>query len=764
MLVTDLTQSPYLNVVNAQRLQELLTRASGNTPNDIDISVAVNVAHDAQIETVLAGRVFRNADDLVIEVELFEAGSGEMVRKEAVSGPGMEQIFSMMNELSNKVRTNLRGDLVAMADNEVQLSEMTHSIEAFRWYSEGLENRDKLLYAEAEKWFEKAVDADSTFSAAQLKLGEIKMALGKVDEAMKVLETSRRFAKKLSTSDELLLKFYEYNLNGDIANVLKTLEEFVAYAPYDIEIRMRLASFYRHLEEYDKAIQEYEAILELDPNRKLAYNELAYIYAGRGDFTTALKKIEKYAELAPDEPNPHDSHGEILMRSGRLDEAEEHFEAALAIRSDFMTSAENLVNLYSELGDLKQALHYSDESIKYARSPNEKTNSYASRARLLWRYGKIKDAEKSIKKAIASKSKSVFPFLVAGEMYQSIGDTTSARNLFQTFFDQNMAARKNNEWNVLDMGNFCLVSLEADLLPYEKVAHVLEDVIKTHDQDFVKEQFRQILATVYLRMGDSKKAKELMDGIDKGFYQYVVKLPNQNWTQVWKYISEWIDLEPIEYSPDPSKYDDLYYVAKGAGRKDIEVMSRYIFSQYQGKFGNDNELAAEYKALGTPLEKVWQIAGPYQNQNGFDSAFPPEKSKGAKDIKWKPASDGSDDGYINLRKIFNASSWAVAYAKINVYSPDTRIVQIRMGTDEACKLWLNNGLVWQAYRLGGVPLDTDIVKVMLHPGNNKILLKVTNSIRDWGFYFRITNSKGDGFPDLEFRSEDSDDLEMAITQ
>ena len=85
-------------------------------------------------------------------------------------------------------------------------------------------------------------------------------------------------------------------------------------------------------------------------------------------------------------------------------------------------------------------------------------------------------------------------------------------------------------------------------------------------------------------------------------------------------------------------------------------------------------------------------------------------------------------------------------------SPDERKVQVRIGSDEACKFWLNDEFIWQHFIRKDAVVDRDIITVVLHPGYNKMLLKVTNTDLDWGFYFRVTDEAGDGYTDLKFVS------------
>ena len=74
-------------------------------------------------------------------------------------------------------------------------------------------------------------------------------------------------------------------------------------------------------------------------NKKTIYNELGYVHALRQDYKTGLENINIYKAMAPDEPNPYDSAGEILMFAGRYEEAVPQLETALSIDPTFYHSA-----------------------------------------------------------------------------------------------------------------------------------------------------------------------------------------------------------------------------------------------------------------------------------------------------------------------------------------------------------------------------------------------------------------------------------------
>ena len=70
----------------------------------------------------------------------------------------------------------------------------------------------------------------------------------------------------------------------------------------------------------------YKKVLDADPKYKAAYNMLGYVYANLGDYDKAIKTLNTYKDLAPDDPNPHDSIGEIYFYQGDFRQAEKHFK------------------------------------------------------------------------------------------------------------------------------------------------------------------------------------------------------------------------------------------------------------------------------------------------------------------------------------------------------------------------------------------------------------------------------------------------------
>jgi len=197
--------------------------------------------------------------------------------------------------------------------------------------------------------------------------------------------------------------------------------------------------------------------------------------------------------------------------------------------------------------------------------------------------------------------------------------------------------------------------------------------------------------------------------------------------------------------------NDFIDIAKENHRDDLALIGKIIAALYYQK-NIKNETAEQiFSELGIPEENKWLVSGPYINRNTFsyDHIYPPEMTNTLKP-DWQFSKDGLNDGYIDFKQSFSKTDWAVAYAKTFIDSPEELPVEIRIGSDEAFKLWLNDNLVLSRYLDSDIPFDEARVKVILHPGYNKLMIKVVNRIHEWGFFCRVTDADGNGLKNVKF--------------
>src|SRR5690606_6575020 len=76
----------------------------------------------------------------------------------------------------------------------------------------------------------------------------------------------------------------------------------------------------------------------INPEFALAYNSIGYAERNAGHPAAAEAAFRRYIALVPDDPNPYDSYGELLLTLGRFDEAIAQYRRAQAIDPAFAGS------------------------------------------------------------------------------------------------------------------------------------------------------------------------------------------------------------------------------------------------------------------------------------------------------------------------------------------------------------------------------------------------------------------------------------------
>ena len=348
LLITNLSRTENLQVVSSQRLYDILKLKGQEGEKVIDRTTSTDVARAAGAKWMMLGRILQVEPTFIVSSQLIDMATGNVVTSQRVTGAPGETIFEIVDRMTGDTKGDLHIPREKGVEAEISVADVTtNSLEAYRYYLEGKEYGERLYSREAMESYRKAIDADSTFAMAYLKL-----AIAAIQSSFQFQEAQAAITKAVEHSANATDKerLYIEGINAMfVANeqlALKSFEEIVERYPDEKDALSMMGTILYQLEEMDKAIETYEKVLELDPMDKLVYNQLAYCYQGVGDFDKAIWALDKYIELAPDEANPYDSRGDLYAYGGRLEEAIESYRKAVAIKPDFVRSVEKLGHMY----------------------------------------------------------------------------------------------------------------------------------------------------------------------------------------------------------------------------------------------------------------------------------------------------------------------------------------------------------------------------------------------------------------------------------
>jgi hypothetical protein len=172
------------------------------------------------------------------------------------------------------------------------------------------------------------------------------------------------------------------------------------------------------------------------------------------------------------------------------------------------------------------------------------------------------------------------------------------------------------------------------------------------------------------------------------------------------------------------------------------------------EFGQEVDLQQHFGFL-----TKWQLIGPFDNTEtkGFDVAYAPEtelnfeRSYPGKmgEVRWTEHITSDPYGVMDLAKELAPHKGAITYATTEFVSSEGQTVEVRLGTPNAWKLWVNGELKFardEYHR--GEQLDQYRVPVALKPGKNVLLLKICQNeqkeewAQKWQYQLRICDRAG----------------------
>jgi len=153
----------------------------------------------------------------------------------------------------------------------------------------------------------------------------------------------------------------------------------------------------------------------------------------------------------------------------------------------------------------------------------------------------------------------------------------------------------------------------------------------------------------------------------------------------------------------------------------------------------------------------WWLLGPLPNPDNraFDQAFIDETSVpnlnepvrlDRRQLRWQEYRTIDPQGIVDLTRIFRQTEDVACYAYTEFVVENEMEAELRVGSDDSVKVWLNGKLVHQFGGMRGLSVDQDRIRVKLQKGINRLLLKVTQGGGGWEFCVRLVDLQGNPIP------------------
>lgn len=242
-------------------------------------------------------------------------------------------------------------------DVKVLLPYYNKAVEALDLFHSG--NEDKGI-----KLLREVITEKKNISSAYLNLAEIFKLKGRLSSAISVLRMGFDF---IPESFQIYSSFIKYLLEAnqwnEIINVFQKIP--IEQAEFDPLVWNYVGVAYLNIGDFDKALQFCEKGASIDDRNAISYNNLGSIHLNIFNLSKnpeslqkALLNYQKVIELDPKISAAHDGISFIYMFEKKYDKAIYHLEAALQIQPDLDNIVYNLGVAYLKKGDKTKALSF----------------------------------------------------------------------------------------------------------------------------------------------------------------------------------------------------------------------------------------------------------------------------------------------------------------------------------------------------------------------------------------------------------------------
>jgi tetratricopeptide (TPR) repeat protein len=292
-----LAQSRFLNVLGGEAYRAGRRQVVGEGGGPPETISGQRVAQKVGAKAYLYGEITRSGTSYTISVDVLKTDSNDKVATLEETAATRERIPAAIGRLARDIRVEMSEDSTDEAHGSIPLEvEATANVNALHAYAVGEAAMQSGRPVSALAAYQQAAALDPKFAQVQMRLAWLYRSEKAEVAAANAAELARNAAGRASEKAKLLAEFcYEMNASGDYGRALKTIREFAARYPRDVEGTRGLAQALRVQGFLPEALQAAQRGYGEHPFDAETYTEAALALIDMDRYDDALQ-LEATAE------------------------------------------------------------------------------------------------------------------------------------------------------------------------------------------------------------------------------------------------------------------------------------------------------------------------------------------------------------------------------------------------------------------------------------------------------------------------------------
>jgi tetratricopeptide (TPR) repeat protein len=431
-LAVQLGQSPFLNIISEQKLAEAL-RLMGRQPSDrVSGEVARQLCVRTGSKAIVSGSISNLGDEYVIAVSAVGCTSGDTLAQEQQEAGTKQEVLKALGKAASSLRGELGESLASIQKFDVPLEATTASLEALKAFSMGAAIGGTKGDAESIPFLKRAIELDPNLALAYLYLGNAYGNLGQEKLHTENIKKAYALSARVSERERYKISALYFWLSGDLEQVSQLFEMWGKSYPKEVTPPADLAVIGVSLGQYEKAVTYTLDALRLEPNRTVAYSNLAQCYLALNRLDDAKKAIEQARGRTLETDFIHLPEYELAFLTGDAAEMERQlaWAAGKPGMEDLLLSFQSDTEAY--YGRLAKARDFSRRAVDASVRDNLKENAALWRVNAALRegeFGNTAAAKRDVARALALAPGRADVKLFAALTLARIGEIARAKQL-----------------------------------------------------------------------------------------------------------------------------------------------------------------------------------------------------------------------------------------------------------------------------------------------------------------------------------------------
>ncbi len=306
-LSIQLEQSPFLNLLSDQRIEQTLLLMARPKGTHLTAEVAREVCQRTGSAAVLSGYIAQVGTRYLLTLYAANCSNGDQLASAQAQANDKNHVLDALGRMTTEIRAKLGESLASVQKLDTPLENVTTaSLEALQAYSLGHQAEILGHASEAASFYERAIGLDANFAEAYVGLGAFYFNSDEISRATENLQKAYQLRERVSEREKLgIALIYDAvvtrNFEASRASDLLVTRIY----PRDWRAFSNLATIDSYLGRYDEALAASQQALTLNPAAGLNYSNLLidYMYVNRSPQAVAIASEAKARNL--DSPTLH---------------------------------------------------------------------------------------------------------------------------------------------------------------------------------------------------------------------------------------------------------------------------------------------------------------------------------------------------------------------------------------------------------------------------------------------------------------------------